>query len=149
MNTSTTGYYSLIQYCPDRGRLEAANIGVLLFCPERKYLRARLSPGNDRVRHFFGDEAGDLKQLQAMKRMLENRFQAEEAEISDVPGFRRFTSLLANEMIISEPRETLVEEPDVELAQLFDDLVARVQRREPPVEGGLLERLRVDRKSVV
>jgi len=27
----TRGYYCIIQYCPDLGRLEAANIGVLLF----------------------------------------------------------------------------------------------------------------------
>ena len=33
------GYYSLIQYCPDLGRLEAANVGVLLFCPERGFLK--------------------------------------------------------------------------------------------------------------
>jgi hypothetical protein len=28
MNTSK-GYYSLVQYCPDLGRLEAANVGVV------------------------------------------------------------------------------------------------------------------------
>ena len=26
------GYYSLIQFCPDRFRSEAANVGVLVFC---------------------------------------------------------------------------------------------------------------------
>ena len=31
MKTPTTGYYSVIQFCPDRSRLEAANVGVLLF----------------------------------------------------------------------------------------------------------------------
>ena len=33
------GYYCIIQYCPDLGRLEAANIGVLLFCPDRGFLK--------------------------------------------------------------------------------------------------------------
>ena len=41
MSTVTTGYYSVIQYCPDRSRLEAANVGVLLFVPAGGYLRAR------------------------------------------------------------------------------------------------------------
>ena len=36
------GCYSLIQYCPDLGRLEAANVGVLLFCPEPHFLKAQL-----------------------------------------------------------------------------------------------------------
>ena len=143
MNPPTTGYYSLIQYCPDRGRLEAANIGVLLFCPEPRYLRARLSSGNERIRHFFGDEAGDLKQLNAMKKMLEHRLEVETGEISDLAGLQRFAALLANEFIISAPRPTLVEEADVELAQLFDDLVARAQRREPPAEATLVNRLRL------
>jgi len=37
----TKGYYSIIQYCPDPSRLEAVNIGVALFCPELRFLRAR------------------------------------------------------------------------------------------------------------
>jgi hypothetical protein len=46
----TTGYYSLIQYCPDAAREEAANVGVVLFCPEVDYLEARTVSGNDRIR---------------------------------------------------------------------------------------------------
>ncbi|MEQ1752203.1 MAG: DUF3037 domain-containing protein [Prosthecobacter sp.] len=143
MNTSTTGYYSLIQYCPDRGRSEAANMGVLLFCPDRGYLRARLSSSNERIRHFFGDEVGDLKQINAMKKMLEHRLEAEKPDLVDVVALRRFAALMANEIMITEPRPTLVDEPDVELAQLYDDLVGRTQRREPPTEATLINRLRL------
>jgi hypothetical protein len=143
MNTTTTGYYSLIQYCPDRGRLEAANMGVLLFCPDRNYLRARLSTGNERIRHFFGDEAGDLKQINAMKKMLEHRLEVEKSGFKDVAALRHFAALMANEILITEPRPTLVEEPDVELAHLFDELVSRAQRREPPREATLINRLRL------
>lgn len=118
-------------------------MGVLLFCPERKYLRARFSSNNERIRHFFGEEAGDLKQIKAMKRMLEHRLTVEADEIRNLAGLQRFASLLANEIIISDPRPTLVEEPDVELAQLFDDLVASTQRQEPPPEATLVHRLRL------
>ena len=31
---ATKGYYSAIQYCPDRSRMEAANVGVMLLCPQ-------------------------------------------------------------------------------------------------------------------
>ncbi|MCP5532478.1 MAG: DUF3037 domain-containing protein [Akkermansiaceae bacterium] len=142
MNAPTTGYYCLIQYCPDRGRLEAANIGVLLFCPDSGYLRARLSSGNERIRNFFGDEAGDLKQINAMKKMLEHRLEAEKSSITGLEDLRRFAALLANEIVVTPPRTTFVEEPDVELAQLFEDLVARTQRKEPPAEATLVNRLR-------
>jgi|JI10StandDraft_1071094.scaffolds.fasta_scaffold284416_3 hypothetical protein len=143
MNTATTGYYSLIQYCPDRGRLEAVNMGVLLFCPDRGYLRARFSSSNERIRQFFGDEAGDLKQINAMKKMLEHRLKAEQPSLGDLAALRRFASLMANEIVITDPRPALVEEPDVELSQLFDELVGRTQRREPPPEATLVNRLRV------
>ncbi len=142
MNAPTTGYYSLIQYCPDRGRLESANIGVLLFCPDSNYLRARLSSGNDRIRAFFGDDAGDLRQINVMKKMLEHRLETEKSGITGLAELQRFAGLLANEIVITAPRPTLVEEPDVELAQLFDDLVGRSQRKEPPSEATLVNRLR-------
>jgi len=48
----TRGYYWIIQYCPDLGRLEAANIGVLLFCPDRE-IKARMASDNGRIRHFW------------------------------------------------------------------------------------------------
>ena len=51
--TAHKGYYSVVQYCRDRSRLEAANTGVLLFCPELGYLQARTSRDNARIRRFF------------------------------------------------------------------------------------------------
>lgn len=142
MNTPTTGYYSLIQYCPDRMRLEAANIGVLLFCPEREYLNARLAPNNRRIDRFFGPEAGDNKQIKAMKEILQHRLKAESQVIRDLEGLQRFAELLANEIIVTEPRSVLVEEPDVELAQLYEQLVGRFIRTEPGPERFLLEKVR-------
>jgi hypothetical protein len=143
MNPPTTGYYSLIQYCPDRMRLEAANIGVLLFCPERQFLQARLASSNRRIDRFFGGEAGDLKQINAMKKILEHRLEAESQKIRDVEGLQRFAELLANEFVITEPRAWLVEEPEVELAQLYEKLVGRFIRKEPGPERLLLEKLRL------
>ncbi len=143
MNTSSTGYYSLIQYCPDRMRLEAANIGVLLFCPERQFLQARLATSNRRIERFFGpEEAGDLRQITAMKKLLEHRLQAEAAKIHSVEALQRFCELLANEILITEPRPLLVEQPEVELSQLYDQLVASFIRTEPRRELVLLEKLR-------
>ena len=38
---ATKGYFSLVQYCPDLARQEAANVGVVLFCPDLQFIRAR------------------------------------------------------------------------------------------------------------
>ena len=74
METSK-GYYSLIQYCPDLARLEAANIGVILFCPERGFLRAKTAQGNDRIRRFFGSQDNDWTQINAVKNAIINRLE--------------------------------------------------------------------------
>ena len=53
--TSMTGYYSLIQYCPDATRLEVVNVGLAVFRPDTRCLVARVSDDNSRVRRFFGE----------------------------------------------------------------------------------------------
>ena len=143
MKTPRTGYYSLLQYCPDLARVEAANIGVILFSPEDGYLRARTAPANDRVRKFFGATAGDLDQISAMKRMFERRLEVESGNIRDLAAFRRFASLLANELLVTPPRAVRVEEPDADLMQLFEELVTGRVRRELPPESGILSELRL------
>lgn len=144
MNTPNTGYYSLVQYCPDRSRLEAANVGVLLFAPAHHFLRVRLSQGNDRIRRFFHDEAGDLAQINLMKRMLEHRVEDEAAGIRTPGELQHFLTRFANELVFTAPRPIRIENPEVELAQLFEDLVGAGRvRRDPPVEPQLMDTLRL------
>ena len=47
--TTEKGYYSLIQFCPDVSRLEAVNLGVILFCPGSAFLQALCR--TSKVRH--------------------------------------------------------------------------------------------------
>jgi hypothetical protein len=61
------GYYSILQYVPDLERVEGANIGVILFCPEKRFLEVKMAGGNDRVRSFFGSNNLDLARIDAMK----------------------------------------------------------------------------------
>jgi len=142
MNAPATGSYCVIQYCPDRSRLEAANLGVLLFSPAHGFLAARLSQGNDRVRRFFREEAGDLAQLNAMKRQLEHAVAAAQEGIRTPEELREFAARFANELQISAPRPLRVENPEVELAQLFDELVGGRVRRDPVLAPPIAEALR-------
>lgn len=141
MSVPSTGFYSLIQYCPDRGRLEAANIGVLLFCEQQHFLKARITNRIERIRHFFGASSGDARDLRRVMDMFANRIESEARTINDLAALRRFISLLANEIVVSEPKPVRVEEPNVELAQLFDELVAQSERREAPRENTLANRV--------
>lgn len=141
MKTPTTGCYSVIQFTPDRSRLEAANVGVLLFVPGANYLQTRMSSNNDRIRRFFGDDAPGIKTLNTAKRTVEKRIQVESSQLQERTALEHFLRLFANEIAFSELRSVRVTNPDVELAQLFDELVgveitdADAEKMAPPIAG--------------
>jgi hypothetical protein len=119
----TTGYYSLIQYCPDPSRLEGANVGVLLFAPAISYLKALISKDNRRVRQFFGSAGHDWARLNSFKQGMVELTEAERPTIHDMGDLERFIARQANQFRITDPRPMRVTDPDKDLAQLFADLV--------------------------
>ena len=123
------GYYSLIQYCPDLSRLESANIGVLLFCPEKRFLAARVSADNARIRHFFGSEGHDWQRINSFKKGLEERLEAEQGTIVTLSDLERFIATRANQLQITPPRSMKVDAPVVELDALFKELIGGPRRR--------------------
>jgi hypothetical protein len=140
MKDAYTGYYAIIQYCPDHSRLESANVGVVLVCPEINYLNCRINMKNERIRKFFGDQVADLHQIKSMKQGLMNRLLNDPA-LTDLENFRKFQSLLANELQISELRPVRVVNPEVELIQLYAELVDAGTKQEKIVAPALFERL--------
>ena len=117
------GYYSIIQYCPDLSRLEAANIGVLLFCPDRDFLEARTSSDNARIRHFFGDEGHDWVRINLYKVGIEDRLKVEKGQLRTLDDLQGFIARRANLIQITPPRPMKVSDPEKDLDQLFQDLV--------------------------
>lgn len=142
MKIPTTGYYSVIQFTPDRSRLEAANVGVLLFVPGMGYLQTRMSSNNDRIRRFFGEESPGAKTLNTLKRTVEKRIQVEAPQLQEQAALEHFLRLFANEIDFSDLRPVRVTNPDVELAQLFEELVGGRMEREPVLPSEGLERVR-------
>lgn len=151
----TRGYYCIIQFCPDLGRLEAANIGVLLFCPDLGFLRARTSSDNARIRHFFGDEGHDWARINSFKLGIEQRLEVERGDIRTLEALETFIARRANLVQISPPRPMKVTDPEKDLDQLFKDLVggqARVHRglslkrflRQKFMTAGLTNKIQTD-----
>lgn len=123
-------YYSVIQYCPDLGRLEAANVGIVLFCPELHFLDARVSSTNERITHFFGREGHDWKQINSFKSGLADRIRHSSNEIKDQLSFANFIDLQANLMQLSRPLPCKVSErPRDDLDRLFNEIVGVEKRR--------------------
>lgn len=127
--SAARGYYSVIQYCPDLSRLEAANVGVLLFCPERQFIQARVSHNNDRIRRFFSPEKPDWAQLNALKDSLVHRLEVESDSFKSLDDLHRFIALQANELQLTAPRPVKVFEPADDLERLFQELVGGRARR--------------------
>lgn len=133
--TAHKGYYSVVQYCPDRSRLEAANIGVLLFCPELGYLQARTSRDNARIRRFFRSEGHDWARINSFKQGFDERLEAERPDIQSVADLERFIATRGNELLITPPRPMKVYDPNAEITQLFGELVGGQPR--PPKRANL------------
>jgi len=123
------GYYSLIQYCPDLGRLEAVNVGVLLFCPERAFLKARTVRKNDRIKRFFGSQGHDWRRINAFKRGIEDRLERESREIRTLEDLEHFIALRANLLQITPPRPMRVTDPARDLDDLFREIIGEPVQR--------------------
>jgi hypothetical protein len=118
------GYYSILQYVPDVERAEGVNVGVVLICPARNFLKARTTKDNNRVVHFFGTNAGfDGQRLTILKQALEERITA----IQTLEEFQRFVETRANHLRLIAPRPIKVTEPEAELDRLFAALVEEPQ----------------------
>jgi hypothetical protein len=120
---TSKAYYSLVQYCPDMSRLEAANVGVLLFCPEKRFLAARMSHDNSRIRRFFGAEGHDWQCINSSKLGLEERLAAEQGRIETLADLERFIATRANELRITPARPMKADDPATELDALFKELI--------------------------
>ena len=142
----TRGYYSILQYVPDLERNEGANVGVVLFCPERKFLKAQTATGNDRVRRFFSpDEDLDLDRINAYKAAFEERVALESEGSWTLDEFKAFVNTRANLLLLTEPRPIKVSDPQAELAKLFESLVGGRKRRTGRPEAATRERELSDR----
>ena len=129
MNDSTTmtkGYYSLLQFVPDPERAEGINIGLVLFCPEKGFLKIRTTASHDRVRKLLGKRRGsaaNLSRLDAFKTAFEERLGLEAERIQTLEDFRAFISTRANQLRLTDPRPVKVTDPESELSNLFTLLV--------------------------
>lgn len=120
---ATKGYFSLVQYCPDIARREAANVGVVLFCPELSFIDAKVIKNNHRIRRFFGEEADNYQHLNAMKEALVHRIHVERAGFTSLADLQTFAATRANKVILTVPRPVKVFDPHQDLEALYRELV--------------------------
>ncbi len=137
--STNRGYYALVQYCPDLSRLEAANIGVLLVCPDAEYADVQLTAGHDRVRRFFRSENIDYEGLAAAKAAITNRVRMDPAAFLDIERLQQFVQSRGNDVILTALRPVRVDSPHATMVSLFEELVGGRHHREPVSNFGVLD----------
>jgi hypothetical protein len=138
MMKPTKGYYSLIQFCPDQSRLEAANIGVVLFCPELNFLQVRIAGDNSRLQRFFGKQAFDWSRINSYKHGIKERLEIEGKDFRNVEDLKAFGQRRGNNIQLTTPRPFTVRKPEKDLELLFDEVVG--QRKRPEAVKGFRKR---------
>lgn len=137
---TSKGYYSLVQFCPDPSRAEAANVGVLLLCPEAGFISARVSRSNGRIAQFFGRGSYDKDLVNAAKQALLNRLELERGSLQTVADLQRFIRTRANDLLLTPPRPMKVFDAEADLDRLFSELVGgRSARPSPTAEPEIPE----------
>jgi hypothetical protein len=126
----TKGYYSLIQFCPDQSRLEAANIGVVLFCPELNFLQVRIAGDNSRLQRFFGKKAFDWSRINSYKHGIKERLEIEGKDFRNVEDLKAFGQRRGNNVQLTAPRPFTIRKPEKDLEVLFDEVVGQRKRSE-------------------
>lgn len=120
---ATTGHYWLVQYCADLARLETVNVGVVLFVPEGRFLRAAVTSSNRKVTRCFRGEHVDTVQLDALKESVVNGLAMSAKTLKAVDDVDQFLRVRADEILVTPPRTVRVEDAEAALANLLADLV--------------------------
>jgi hypothetical protein len=134
-----TGYYSIIQFCPDHSRLESANVGVILFCPEQGFLDAKLAHDNSRIQRFFGKQAFDWNRVNSYKQAIRERLEIEGRDFRGPHDLEAFALRRGNAIQLTPPRPMTVREPVKDLDRLFEEVVT--SRKRPKPSGGFKKQL--------
>ena len=117
------GYHSLIQFCPDASRLEAVNLGVVLFCPALDFLASRTSSSTRRAEKLVGRGELAREALKLARTAIEQRLRTDRASFRDIEDMQRFVETRGNSLRLTDPRPLKVYTPADDLNRLFDELV--------------------------
>lgn len=129
------GYYSVVQYCPDRFRAEAVNVGLVLLCLEPHAVRVKMIARYDRARKLFGIGGAELKDLQLAVSRLKSRLESANGEIRTDEDLAAFAGSRANDLRLTEPRLAKIERFEEDFERLFFQLVEERATRMPAQES--------------
>lgn len=123
-----TAHYAILQYCPDLGRLESVNVGLILLCPSLNQRRVGGIHDLRRVTRFF--PSADTYHLLDRIQVIVSRLELDWAAGKNLtPGYLRnwgeglFTEGPLAFILMSEVRPCSVTDFDADFARMLKELV--------------------------
>lgn len=117
------GFYCVVQYCPDRFRAEAVNLGLVLLSLEPHALRVKMTANHDRVRKLFAIGKPELTNLKLSTQGFKSRIELSADELRTSDDLAAFAASRANDLRLTEPRLAKLDNADADFERLFAQLV--------------------------
>ena len=117
------GFYSVVQYCPDRFRAEAVNVGLVLLCVDPHTVHVKMTDNLDRVRKLFAINKAELTNLKFSAHGLSSRIEKSTDELRTSEDLASFAASRANDLRLTEPRLAKLDDFEGDFERLFEQLV--------------------------
>jgi hypothetical protein len=131
--------YFLLRYAPNPLREDGLNVGILLHCPEEKYLGCIVTSRFSRIKRF--DPRADRELFRFLQKDFEEQIEQHE---NDQEGYLQgLSESMSNAIRLEGPRAVLLAKPEVEIEGLFVRSVGHEFARTPPRDTrvGIKQRL--------
>lgn len=130
MKTKAACQYAIVRFLPYAETGEFANVGVVVACPERNYLKAKFAPVNrtQRVTQFFAGLDARIYR-EALKYLIkEVERVAHDVELSNLPADYAFDTVTRPRealLTFGQQRAVLADAPDQALEALYNRFIER------------------------
>jgi hypothetical protein len=118
--------YAVVRYVPRPEREEFLNVGVILFCPSRKFAQARFSLPESKIKAFYSDVNMDelRKYLQAFEAICcGGAVESPIAKLDPASRFRWLTATRSTIIQTSKVHPGFCDDPVEKLEKLREQLV--------------------------
>lgn len=116
------GYYSLIQWCADFARAEAANVGVLVYRPEPTATAIKVAADVGHVRRRFRLSDADFRGVADAVRAIGYRLA--NTTFQSLAELEQFVRSRGNQIQLTPPRPMRVDDPQLDADRMFAELVS-------------------------